>query len=57
MVDERQYQEHPYVETVIGFIHDPHAHISLAERPAFERDLSALVTVAGRTVNYVVRVR
>jgi hypothetical protein len=57
MVDERQYQEHPYVETVAGFVHDPRGHISLAERPAFERDLSVPVTVAGRTVNYVVRVR
>jgi len=57
MVDERQYQEHPYVETVVGFVHDPDQHISLAERPAFERDLSVAVTIAGRTVNYVVRVR
>lgn len=57
MVDERQYQEHPYVDTVIGFVHDPHTHITLANRSAFERDLSVPVTVAGRTVNYVVRVR
>lgn len=57
MVDERQYQEHPYVETVVGFVHDPHGHISLAERTAFERDLSVPVTVSGRTVNYTVRVR
>jgi hypothetical protein len=57
MVDERQYQEHPYVETVVGFVHDPHQHITLAERATFERDLSVPVTVAGRTVNYVVRVR
>jgi hypothetical protein len=57
MVDERQYQEHPYVETVIGFVHDPQGHIPLADRTAFERDLSVAVTVAGRTVNYLVRVR
>jgi len=57
MVDERQYQEHPYVEIVVGFVYDPQMHISLAERAAFERDLSVPVTIAGRTVNYVVRVR
>ncbi|MCC6874791.1 MAG: hypothetical protein IT378_10840 [Sandaracinaceae bacterium] len=57
LVDERQYQQHPYVETVVCHVHDPRMHISLAERTAFERDLSVPVTVAGRTVNYVVRVR
>lgn len=57
MVDERQYQEHPYVETVVGFVHDAQGHISLAEKATFERDLSVPVSVAGRTVNYVVRVR
>lgn len=57
MVDERQYQEHPYVETIVGFVHDPLGHIALADRFVFERDLSGPVTVAGRTVTYVVRVR
>jgi len=56
-VDDRQYQEHPCVETVVGFIHDPHQHITLAQCPAFKRDLSVPVSVAGRTVNDVVRVR
>lgn len=57
LIDERQYQEHPYVQTVVGFVNDPHQHITLAERSVFERDLSVPVTVSGRTVSYVVRVR
>lgn len=57
MVDERQYQEHPYVDTVIAFVFDPAGHISLSARPAFERDLSGPITVGGRTVTYITRVR
>jgi hypothetical protein len=57
LVDEATYQEHPYIDTVIVFIHDPGRYIAPAERPAFERDLSQSVTVQGRTVRYMVRVR
>ncbi len=57
LVDEATYQEHPYIDTVVVFISDPAGHIALAARPAFERDLSQSVTVQGRTVRYIVRVR
>lgn len=57
MVDQRQYQLHPYVETVVCFVYDPNGHIALAERAVFENDLSKAVTIDGRTVNYIVRVR
>lgn len=56
LIDERTYQEHPYVDTVVAFIHDPDGHIALADRPALEADLSTPVTVAGRTVQYIARV-
>jgi hypothetical protein len=57
LLDERTYQEHPHVETVVVFIHDPNRYIALGDRPAFEADLSKTVAVEGRTVRYVVRVR
>lgn len=57
LVDEATYHEHPYVDIVVAFISDPHRYISIASRPAFERDLSQAVTVNGRTVQYVVRIR
>lgn len=57
LVDERTYQEHPQVETVVVFIHDPGGFIPLGDRPAFEAELSTTVGVEGRTVRYVVRVR
>jgi hypothetical protein len=57
LLDERTYQEHPYVETVVVFIHDPNHFIAISDRPAFEADLSKTVAVDGRTVCYVVRVR
>jgi REase_DpnII-MboI len=57
LVDEATYHEHPYIDTVIAFISDPHQYISTAARLVFERDLSQDVTIKGRTVQYVVRVR
>jgi hypothetical protein len=57
MVDERHYQEHPYVDTVVAFVYDPENHVALSKRTAFERDLSGPVTVGGRTVTYLTRVR
>ena len=57
LVDEATYQEHPYIDTVVAFISDPNHHIPQASRPAFERDLSQAVTMNGRTVHYIVRVR
>jgi hypothetical protein len=57
LLDERTYQEHPYVDTVVVLVHDPSAHIPLNERHTFERDLSTQVTVGGRTVAYRVYVR
>lgn len=57
LLDERTYQEHPYVQTVVAFVSDPQAHIALPDRTAFEADLSQTVVVAGRSVRYIVRVR
>lgn len=57
LVDEATYHEHPYIDTVVAFVSDPHQHIPTASRLTFERDLSQAVTVNGRTVQYVVRVR
>jgi len=57
LVDEATYQVHPFVETVIAFVNDPGAHIPLAERAAFEADLSVTVTIEGRRVRYLVRIR
>jgi len=57
LVDSATYQAHPYVETVVAFVHDPERHIPLSERPAFEADMSVIVAVADRTVRYIVRVR
>lgn len=57
LLDERTYQEHPYVETVVVFVHDPHCYIPLSARASFEADLTKHVTVSGRTVRYVTRVR
>lgn len=57
LLDERTYHEHPYVDCVVAFVWDPKTHIALHERVAFEADLSQTVTVADRTVRYVVRVR
>jgi hypothetical protein len=57
LLDQRTYQEHPYIDTVVAFIWDPERYIAPQERPAFEADLSQTVTVGGRTVRYVVRVR
>jgi hypothetical protein len=57
LLDERIYHAHPYVETVVVFIHDPKRFIRLGDRPAFEADLSTTVSVDGRSVRYVARVR
>lgn len=57
LVDSATYQAHPYVDTVVAFVHDPECHIPLSERPAFESDLSVTVGVGHRTVRYIVRVR
>jgi hypothetical protein len=57
LIDERTYQEHPYIDTVIVFVADPESHIPLHERNAFERDLSQQVAVGGRTVQYIARIR
>jgi hypothetical protein len=57
LLDERTYQEHPYIDTVVVFVHDPGCHIPLDARTAFESDLTTQVTVSGRTVRYVVKVR
>ena len=57
LLDERTYQEHPYIETVIAFVSDPETHIALPDRTAFEADLSQTVVVGGRSVRYIVRVR
>ncbi len=55
-VDEATYQVHPYIDTVLAFVHDPAGHIPLAERPAFEADLSVTISIEGRRVRYLVRV-
>jgi hypothetical protein len=57
LVDEGTYQEHPYVETVVAFVYDPRGYIAQNARTAFEADLSTTVTLGGRTVRYIVRVR
>jgi hypothetical protein len=57
MVDERQYQRHAFVDTVIAFMHDPGGHMPLAARTSFEADLSGPITVGGRTVRYITMVR
>lgn len=57
LLDERTYQEHPYVETVVVFVHDPRHYIPLSARASFEADLTKHVTVGGRTVRYVTRIR
>lgn len=57
LVDEATYQMHPYVETVVVLIHDPHNHVSPEHRPFLEADLSQSVAVFGRTVKYITRIR
>jgi len=57
LIDERTYQEHPYLHTVVVHVHDPAEYIPLSARPSFEADLSTTVTVGGRTIRYIVRVR
>lgn len=57
LVDEATYQEHPYVDTVVAFVHDPDEHIAISSRKSFEADLSKSVSIGGRTVRYIVRVR
>lgn len=57
LVDEATYQEHPYVEMVVVFVHDPDEHISTSIRTTFQADLSKPISVSGRTVRYIVRVR
>jgi hypothetical protein len=57
ILDERTYQEHPYIDTVVAFVSDPNQEIPLHERTAFEADLSQKVAVAGRSIRYIVRVR
>jgi len=57
LIDESTCQIHPYVETVVAFLYDPDRHIPTEDRVAFEADLSQTVSVAGRTVRYVTRVR
>ena len=57
LLDERVYQAHPYIDTVVVFVSDPSTFLPLAARAAFESDLSQSVVVGGRTINYLVRVR
>jgi hypothetical protein len=57
LLDERTYQEHPYIDTVVAFVSDPNQEIPLHERAAFEADLSQKVAVAGRSIRYIVCVR
>ncbi len=57
LIDEASYLEHPYVDSVVAFIWDPHRYMPDAARFVFERDLSQTVNVQGRTVQYIVRVR
>ncbi len=57
LLDERTYQEHPYIDTVVALVSDPNQSIPLHERAAFEADLSQMVAVGGRSVRYIVRVR
>jgi hypothetical protein len=57
LIDEMTYQEHPYLHTVVVHVHDPHEFILLSARPSFEADLSTTVTLGGRTIRYIVRVR
>ncbi|MGQ0615080.1 MAG: hypothetical protein ACT4PV_15205 [Planctomycetaceae bacterium] len=57
LLDEATYHAHPYVRRVVAFVYDPGKCIAIAERPAFEADLSAPITVRGRTVDYVTKVR
>jgi hypothetical protein len=57
LVDEATYQAHPYVETVVAFVHDPEGSIASQDRAAFEADLSKTVSIQGRTVRYITRVR
>jgi hypothetical protein len=47
LLDERVYQAHPYIDTVVVFIADPGVHLPLADRESFEADLSQTVTVGG----------
>ena len=57
LVDEATYRAHPYVDTVVAFVYDPGGNIALSARKAFEADLSQHVTIGGRTVHYLVRIR
>lgn len=56
LIDERTYQEHPYIDTVVVFVYDPASHIPLHERKAFEADLSKSITIEGRSIRYITRV-
>lgn len=57
LLDEATYHEHPYVERVVAFLYDPNRHITPLDRGILERDLSASVTIDGRSVQYYVRIR
>lgn len=57
LIDEATYYMHPFVETVVAFIYDPGQHISPDRRTHVEDDLSRTVTIDGRTVVHVVRIR
>lgn len=57
LLDERVYQAHPCIDTVVVFISDPSSFLPLAERNSFEADLSQPVIIGGRTIKYIVRVR
>lgn len=57
LVDEATYQAHPYVHTVVAFVHDPDGHIAMSARRSFEADLSQNVSIGGRSVRYIVRVK
>ena len=57
LVDEATYQAHPYIDTVVVFVYDPAAHIAVSSRRSFEADLSKHVSIGGRVVRYIVRVR
>ena len=57
LIDEATYQKYPAIETVVVFVYDPGQHIALAARAPFEADLSKPITISGRTIQYITRVR
>lgn len=57
LIDEATFHTHPYVETVVAFIFDPGQHVPPDRRVSIENDLSRVVTIDGRSVHHVVRIR